>query len=783
MLAESKRPLRLEIAHVLFIDIVSYSSLLVSEQSELLGELNDAVRGTEHFRSAEAEGRLIRLPTGDGMALVFRNSPEEPVRCALEISQALKNHPELQVRMGIHSGPVNEVADVNERANIAGAGINIAQRVMDCGDAGHILLSKHIAEDLQHYPEWRPYLHDVGQCEVKHGETISIVNLYTTELGNPSPPRLKRAETEVRRRRRRNTLLLAGSSVLVLIVAGFFLLPRASAHKIDKSIAVLPFENLSDEKENAYFADGIQDDVLTNLSKIEDLKVISRTSVMPYRGKASNVREIGKALGVATILEGSVRRIGNRVRVNVQLINTDNDQHIWAEDYDRDLTDVFAIQTDLAKKIVGELQAKLSPAEQARIERKPTENGEAYLAFVQAHDLQNAVEDFGKLKQSEQLYARAIELDPKFALALARYSQLESWIFHIFDPTRERRQKARALAEQALQLQPDLPEAHLAMGSSYYYGDNNYDAALKEFEIARRGLPNESEVYLSLGAIQRRQGKWAESTANLEKAVSLNPKDSWPLQNLAENYQVLRNFDAANKTIDRGLQINPTDVGLWEYKSKLAIAEKGDLSVSEKAFQTMKSMPMTDKDKLRIANARADVFVLERKYQEGLREAESLPDDLLAPIHPAALYGKYFLIGFARKALQDEAGARAAFLKAKDLLEAQLKESPDAPEIHIQLAKVLAHLGEKDAALGEARRATELLPESKDALGGPEIAAGVAEVHAVLGDNGRAIEILDGLLSRPSAVTVQSLKVNPIWDSLRNDPGFQALLNKYGGKA
>ncbi len=295
-------------------------------------------------------------------------------------------------------------------------------------------------------------------------------------------------------------------------------------------------------------------------------------------------------------------------------------------------------------------------------------------------------------------------------------------------------------------------------------------------------MPNESEVYLALGAIQRRQGKWAESTANLEKAASLNPKDSWPLQNLAENYQVLRNFDAANKTIDRGLQINPTDVGLWEYKSKLAIAEKGDLSVSEKAFQTVKSMPMNDKDKLRIAGSRADVFVLERKYQEGLREAESLPDDLLAPIHPAALYGKYYIIGFARKALQDEAGARAAFLKAKDLLEAQLKESPDAPDIHIQFAKVLAHLGEKDAALGEARRATELLPESKDALGGPEIAGGVAEVHAILGDNGRAIEILDGLLSRPSAVTVQGLKLNPIWDPLRNDPRFQALIDEHGAK-
>jgi TolB-like protein/cytochrome c-type biogenesis protein CcmH/NrfG len=583
--------------------------------------------------------------------------------------------------------------------------------------------------------------------------------------------------------RRRNMIMLVATGVIVSAIAGFFLLPRiSSAYKIDKSIAVLPFENLSDDKENAYFADGIQDDVLTNLSKIGDLKVISRTSVMPYRGKTSNVREIGKALGVGAILEGSVRRVGNRVRVNVQLICTDTDEHLWAEDYDRELTDVFAIQTDLAQKIAGELKAKLSPAEKAQMERKPTENGEAYLAFVQAHNLQNAVEDFDKLKQSEQMYERAIQVDPKFALALARYSQLESWIFHIFDPTRERRQKARALAEQALRLQPDLPEAHLALGNSYYYGDNDYDAALREFEIAQRGLPNESEVYLALGAIQRRQGKWTESTGNLEKAASLNPKDSWPLQQLAFNYQMLRDFDAANKTIDRGLQFNPTEVGLWEIKSKLAIAEKGDLSVSEKAFQAVKSMPVSNQEKLRIAGARANVFLLERKYQEGLREAESLPDELLAPIHPAAVSGKYFLIGLARKALQDEAGARAAFVKAKDLLEAQLKESPDAEEIHVQLAKVLAHLGEKDAAVAEARRATELRPESKDAFGGPEIAAGVAEVHTILGDNGRAIEILDGLLSRPSAVTVPGLKVNPIWDPLRNDRDFQALMTKHGGK-
>src|SRR5205807_261607 len=342
--------------------------------------------------------------------------------------------------------------------------------------------------------------------------------------------------------RRRNLILLVATGVIVSAAAGFFLLPRASARKIDKSIAVLPFQNLSDEKENAYFADGIQDDILTNLSKIGDLKVISRMSVMSYRGEGvHNAREIGKALGVATLLEGSVRRVGNRVRVNVQLIDANNDEHIWAEDYDRDLTDVFAIQTDLAQKIASELRAKLSPSEKAQIESKPTDNGEAYLAFVQAHNLSCAFQDFDKLKQGEQLYERAIELDPKFALAMARYSQLESWILHTFDRTPQRREKARSLAERALQLQPDLPEAHLALGYSYYYGDNNYDAALKEFEIAQRGLPNESDAYLAIGAIQRRQGKWTESTANIEKSASLNPKDSWPLQNLADNYQVLRN--------------------------------------------------------------------------------------------------------------------------------------------------------------------------------------------------------------------------------------------------
>src|SRR6266496_1132008 len=585
-----------------------------------------------------------------------------------------------------------------------------------------------------------------------------------------------------RRQVRRNVVMLATAGVIMSAAVGFFVLPRASAHKVDKSVAVLPFQNLSDDPQNAFFADGIQDDVLTSLSKIGDLRVISRTSVMQYRDKPTNVREIGKALGVSNILEGSVRRSGNKVRVNVQLIDANSDEHIWANDYDRDVTDVFAIQSDLAQKIAEALQAKLSPGEKSQMERKPTENAEAYLAFVQAHNLSCAFEDLEKLKQSEQLYARAIELDPNFALAIARYSQLESWFLHDIDRTPERREKARTLAEKAWQLQPDLPEAHLALGFVYYYGDNNYDAALREFEIAQRGLPNESEVYLAIGAIQRRQGKWAESTTNLEKAVSLNPKDIWPLQQLAFNYQMLRDFTKANQTIDRALALDPKALGPWEVKSKLAIVEKGDFSVAEKAFEAVKSVPMSNEQKLKVAGDRTNVLLLERKYQEGLQQAESLPDDMLASFSKGP-GTKYYLVGFARKALHDEAGGHAAFLKSKSLIEAQLKESPDAADMHVQLAKVLAYLGDKDAALAEARRASELLPESKDAFGGPEIAAGVAEVHAILGDNGRAIEILDGLLSRPSPVTVQGLKVNPIWDPLRNDPRFQALLNKYGGEA
>src|SRR6266496_1321738 len=468
-----------------------------------------------------------------------------------------------------------------------------------------------------------------------------------------------------RTHRRRNMIMLVATGVIISAAVGFFLLPRVSAHKIDKSIAVLPFENRSDEKENAYFADGIQDDVLTNLSKIGDLKVISRTSVMPYRGKGSNVREIGKTLGVGAILEGSVRRIGNRVRVNVQLINADTDEHMWAEDYDRDLTDVFAIQTDLAQQIVRELQAKLSPMEKAQIERRPTENGEAYLAFMQGHEIFYRADKFrSNTERAEQLFEKATKLDSNFAGAFAALARVHDWSYRDFDPTPARKEKARAAAVEALRLQPNLPEAHLAMGFYYYYCERDYQGALNEFAIAKLSLPNSPEVYLAIGAIERRQGKWKESTANLEKAVSISPKDSWVLQNLADNYYATRSFDVADKIFDRAIEAAPGSFGARAEKASLAIDWKGDLGEMEKQLAEMS--PDVDPDGL-VTFARMQLLLLQRKFSGVLAVLQQSPQDASHFDKPRELFE-----GAIYTFLNDKEKARPAFERARPIVEKAL---------------------------------------------------------------------------------------------------------------
>ena len=578
------------------------------------------------------------------------------------------------------------------------------------------------------------------------------------------------------RHRRRNIIMLVATGVIISAATGFFLLPGVSARKIDKSIAVLPFQNLSDEKENAYFADGIQDDVLTNLSKIGDLKVISRTSVMPYRGKASNVREIGRALGVATILEGSVRRVGNRVRVNVQLIDASNDEHLWAEDYDRDLTDVFAIQTDLAQKIAHELQAKLSPAEQAQIERRPTQNGEAYLAFVQAHDLFTRPDRFrADTEKAEQLFEQATRLDPDFAEAFAGLAWAHDWMYHTFDPTPARKEKARAAAMEALRSQPNLAEAHLAMGFYYYYCERDYQNALNEFAIAKLSLPNSAEVYMAIGSIERRQGKWTQSTANFEKAASLSPKDAFILVNLADNYRANKDFETADKIFDRAIEAAPNALSARAEKAMLAFDWKGDLTKMQKDLADMP--PGVDPEGL-VTFGWVQLFMLQRKFPEALATLKQLPQAVPYDDKP-----REFFEGVIYTFLNDKEQARSAFERARPIAEKALRESPDNAFRHALLGQILAGLGKREAAIAEGKRAVDLLPESQDAVSGPKATLELAKIYTWTSETDQALELLEHSLSTPSGITVPLLKLDPVWDPLRSHPRFQALIEKHDAEA
>src|SRR6266568_1500031 len=587
MPSEYPADVKFEIGHVLFIDIVGYSKLLITEQSAELQTLKEIVRGTEQFRLAQAEGKLLRLPTGDGGALVFRTSPEAPALCALEISKELKNHPELHVRIGIHSGPVNEITDLNEQANIAGAGINIAQRVMDCGDAGHILLSKRVADDLEQYPQWRPQLHDLGECEVKHGARLHAVNLYTDEVGNSQVPEKFKTAWAAEKARPKSAIpkwALIGAAVLILIVVatGFLVFQvgtplrgvrqnavaeqgrpgGASLPISEKSIAVLPLENLSEEKENAFFADGIQDELLSNLSKIKDLKVISRTSVMQYKTAITrNLKEIAQQLGVSNVVEGSVRRSGNHIRVSVQLIDALTDRHIWVQNYDRTLADSLALQGELATEIAAGVGATLSPQEKARVEVKPTNNPAAYDAYLRARAFAaGSPFDKSTVENAIHSYQEAVKLDPSFALAWARLSWAQSGNYWLgLDLSPERLAAAKDSLDHAVALDPDLAETHLALGYYRYYGQRNFTGGLAEFQQAEKGLPNNVDIIIAIAVIQRRLGHWEEAIDRFRRVVELDARNTNAYNDLAITYRSLRRFPEALATADRVLAWEPTN--------------------------------------------------------------------------------------------------------------------------------------------------------------------------------------------------------------------------------
>ena len=568
MPSERSADVKFEIGHVLFIDIVGYSKLLINEQSEQIQKLKEIVRGTEQVRLAEAEGKLLRLPTGDGGALVFRNSPEAPVLSALEISEELKNYPELRVRMGIHSGPVNEITDLNEQANIAGAGINTAQRVMDCGDAGHILVSQRVADDLSQYRQWSQRLHDLGECEVKHGVRLHLVNLYLGEVGNPAlPERFRQAkETQTERATpasdstsaRRSRGLVSVLLILAAAGAGFYFVSHRPPAKAppssyvpvapaipQKSIAVLPFENLSEEKANAYFAEGIQDEILARLSKIADLKVISRTSTQRYKSTPENLPEIAKQLGVANILEGSVQRSGDAVRVTVQLIRALTDSHLWAETYDRKLIDTFGVESEVAQKIASSLKAKLTGSEQRAIAAQPTANPEAYQLYLKGRFFWNkrTGED---LKTALDYFQKAVAADPNYANAYAGEADacLLIPLFSAGTP-KEYFPKAKAAAQHAIELDETSAEGHAALGQLLSF-DLDFTGSEKEFQRAIELNPNYATAHHWYGnTLLANVGRFDEAVAEGKRAVELDPLSLIINADLGSTLMWGRRFDEA----------------------------------------------------------------------------------------------------------------------------------------------------------------------------------------------------------------------------------------------
>jgi len=807
MSAQLHKEIELEIAHILLIDLVGYSRLLVNEQIELLQELNRIVRGTECFRSAEAIGKLMRVPTGDGMALLFFRSPEEPVRCALQVSDALKDRPHIQVRMGAHSGPVNRVIDVNDQTNIAGSGINVAQRVMDCGDAGHILLSKHLADDLAEYRHWQPYLYDLGECEVKYGLRLHLVNLHKENLGNPQvPEKLKRGRRwtqaavpvrPIRAPRWPKFALIAVLFVSALVLAtSFSILFRRGSPMIaqnaservadaggsipEKSIAVLPFENLSDEKENAYFTDGIQDEILSRLSKIADLKVISRTSTQHYKSKPENLLKIAKQLGVAHIVEGSVQKSGDAVRVNVRLIKATNDSQLWADTFDRKLTDIFSVETDVAKAIADQLRVKLTGQEEQVIAAKPTDNVEAYDAYLRglAYSLKGSNTPANALG-AQKYFREAVKLDPNFALswALLSYVNARGYMTLSLQPTLALREEARQAAETALNLQPYLGEAVLANGQYYYACLKDYDTAVRYFEQAGPLLPNNSRIPESLAYVMRRQGQWERSESYFIEAERLDPRNVNLIAQHAISYICLRRFPEALRKLDQVLNITPDDVDTLATKAAIAQAE-GDLPRASALLAPLHPAA----DDTQALEAQVYQAILER------RPAQIVPrlKEILAKPDPALGYfnGELrFWLGWAQEVAGDHAAAQESWRQARSELESFLKEQPENGRLIGDLALTNAGLGDKAAALALAERAIAAIPIEKDAVFGSFPIEILVRVAAQMGESNRAIAALQKLLSIPAygalaeniSLTPAVLRLDPMFDPLRGDPRFQAL--------
>jgi TolB-like protein/DNA-binding winged helix-turn-helix (wHTH) protein/Flp pilus assembly protein TadD len=647
------------------------------------------------------------------------------------------------------------------------------------------------------------FVADVTTREVSESEEIRETAVRPVAASGASAAGIAPSDRPAGRRKLQ-PLLLAALVLLAFSIAAIFVwrstrfrspdvLPAsessANTATPEKSIAVLPFENFSADKENAFFADGIQDDILTSLGKISDLKVISRMSASQYRGAgaARNLREVASALGVEHVLEGSVRRDGNRVLVNVQLIDARNDRHIWTEHYDRTITDSIGLQGELASEIAAALRAKLAPEEKARLEAKPTENPEAYALYLKALGREGAVNRSTEdLVAAEELYGKAIALDPKFALACARLSIVNS--YHggwASDNNRALNAKARVAAEEALRLSPSLGEAHMALGLCLYWAEKDYPAALKEFSIAEKTSPNEPDILQYIGGIYRRQGRWRESLAAYDRAQELDPRNLEVVTRVALDHVLVRDWVGATAGYNRALEIAPDSAPARIGLAYLEVFRNSNPAAGRKILQ---KIPANVDPNGSVTLARWDLAMLERDYATAEKILTEFPleDFPLAGGAPKTYYQ-----GRIALARDDIESAQRYFAAATAAMEGWARDDPDDAERHAQLGLLYAYMQRKENAIQEARRAIELEPESQNAFHGAGRTGNLALAYALTGEANQAITLLERLLITPGTVdwpsflqksnyaqsiTLADLRLRWEWDSLRKDPRFQKIL-------
>ncbi|HEY4282559.1 MAG TPA: tetratricopeptide repeat protein [Chthoniobacterales bacterium] len=566
MSAELEEDAQLEIGHVLFMDVVGFSKLLVDEQSAASRKLNEIVRNTEQFRAAERAGKLMRLPTGDGMVLVFFSGPEAPARCAMEIAEALKAC-SFGVRMGIHSGPVNKVSDVNDRSNVAGTGINIAQRVMDCGDAGHILLSRRVSEDLEQHSRWRPRLHHLGEFEVKHGVRVDVVSLYTEEIGNAAlPARLSgkkvKSTTTIGRWRKE----IIGAGLIAIALAGLFVyryyqkaagLPLAAIFP-GKSVAILPFKPLVPQARDEVLEAGMADTLITKLSTAREIIIPSLSAVRRYDDQKHDPVTLGRELRVNSVLEGSVQKSGDRIRVTTRLIKTADGSSLWADTFDVKFTDVFSVQDAIAQKVATALALKLSEEEQQRLTKHYTDNAEAYQLYLKGRFYWNKYTPEG-FQKSIGYFKQALEKDPNYALAYSGLADSYSLIGEMaYAPSHENFPEGRAYAEKALAMDEKLASAHLSLAIVKLFYDWDIRGGGEHLRRAKELDPNNAQIYHFYGHYLELSGRLDEAVEETKRGMALDPTNIIVNAELALAHYYHRQSDAAIAQARKTLELDPS---------------------------------------------------------------------------------------------------------------------------------------------------------------------------------------------------------------------------------